>query len=120
MEYILEVNEDEDYTLTTYVLQRIIYSEKSRLKYAVAFDDETPTIADTLPKDFITGSYDNNIWCDAVLENIHLTTTMHKLTKGIHKLRFYGLDAGLVLQKLVLSRGNLSFIFWTRRKFWCR
>ena len=112
LEYLLRVNEDADYTLTTYVAPTNNLSEKSRLKYAVAFDDETPTIADTLPKDFITGSYDNNIWCDAVLENIHITTTVHKLTKGIHKLRFYGLDAGLVLQKLVLSRGNLKVSFF--------
>jgi len=47
-----------------------------------------------------------------VLENIHITTTMHKLTKGIHTLRFYGLDAGLVLEKLVLSKGKLKASFF--------
>ena len=37
---------------------------------------------------------------------------MHKLTNGIHTLRFYGLDAGLVLQKLVLSKGELKASFF--------
>lgn len=53
------------------------------------------------------GDYDNYVWCNAVLENIHITTTTHKLTKGMHTFCFYGLDAGLVLQKLVLSKGKL-------------
>ena len=112
LEYLLKVNEDAEYTLTTYVSPTNNLYEKSRLKYAVAFDGETSTIADALPKDFIAGSYVNNIWCDAVLNNIHITTTVHKLTNGIHTLRFYGLDAGLVLQKLVLSKGELKASFF--------
>lgn len=112
LEYLLRVNEDAEYTLTTYVAPTNNLYEKSRLKYAVAFGDEVPTIADALPKDFFAGSYVNNIWCDAVLENIHITTTVHKLSKGIHTLRFYGLDAGLVLQKLVLSKGKLPYSYF--------
>lgn len=112
LEYSLRVNEEAGYTLTTYVAPTNNLSEKSRLKYAVAFDGEVPTIADALPKDFFAGSYVNNIWCDAVLENIHITTTVHKLSKGIHTLRFYGLDAGLVLQKLALSRGKLPYSYF--------
>lgn len=106
LEYRLRVNEDAEFTLTTYVAPTNNLTKKSRLKYAVAFDDEKPTIADALPKDFIAGDYNNDIWCNAVLENIHITTTIHKLDKGMHTLRFYGLDAGLVLQKLVLSKGK--------------
>ena len=61
----------------------------------------------------------SNIWCNAVLNNIHITTTMHKLTKGMHNLRFYGLDAGLMLQKLVLSKGKLkAFFFGTEESFY--
>ncbi|WP_160686592.1 glycosyl hydrolase 115 family protein [Clostridium sp. C2-6-12] len=112
LEYSLRVNEEAEYTLTTYVAPTNNLSEKSRLKYAVAFDGEASTIADALPKDFFAGSYINNIWCDAVLENIHITTTVHKLSKGIHTLRFYGLDAGLVLQKLVLSKGKLPYSYF--------
>jgi hypothetical protein len=112
LEYIIKTNEDLEYTLTTYVAPTNNLFEKSRLKYAVSFDGETPTIADTLAKDFYAGNYDNDTWCDAVLENIHITTTKHKLTRGIHTLRFYGLDAGLVLQKLVLSKEMLPNSFF--------
>jgi len=107
LEYIVKVNETCDYALTTYVAPTNNLQEKSRLRYAAAFDEENPIIADALPKGFVAGDYDNEIWCNAVLDNIHITTTKHKLTKGIHTLRFYGLDAGLVLQKLVLSKDEL-------------
>ena len=112
LEYLLKVNEDVEYTLTTYTAPTNNLSEKSRLKYAVAFDGETPIIADALPKDFIAGNHDNYVWCNAVLENIHVTSTTHKLAKGTHTLRFYGLDAGLVLQKLVLSKGELPYSYF--------
>lgn len=107
LEYTIRLNDTCEYALTTYIAPTNNLQEKSRLKYAVAFDGQTPVIADALPKEFAAGSYINDIWCNAVLDNIHIITTKHKLAKGIHTLRFYGLDAGLVLQKLVLSKDEL-------------
>jgi len=107
LEYRIKVNRDSEYILTTYTAPTNNLYEKSRLRYAVAFDGEAATVADALPPEFIAGSYENDIWCDAVLDNIHITSTTHKLAGGIHTLRLYGLDAGLVLQKLVLSREEL-------------
>ncbi|MDP4089951.1 MAG: glycosyl hydrolase 115 family protein, partial [Bacillota bacterium] len=107
LEYSFRVNEDAEYILTTYTAPTNNLYKNGRLKFAAAFDGETPTAADALSKDFIAGDHSNYDWCNAVLDNIHITETTHKLTKGVHTLRFYGLDAGLVLQKLVLSRGKL-------------
>lgn len=112
LEYLLRVNKDSEYILSTYIAPTNNLREKSRLKYAVAFDGEKETIVDALPDNFVAGSYINDIWCDAVLNNIHIKTTKHKLTKGTHKLRFYGMDAGLVLQKLVLSREQLPYSYF--------
>lgn len=112
LEYLLKVNEDSEYILTIYISPTNNLREKSRLKYAVAFDDEKETIKDALPDGFVAGNYNNDFWCNAVLNNIHITTTNHRLTKGIHKLRFYGLDAGLVLQKLVLSKEKLPYSYF--------
>ena len=112
LEYLLKVNMDSEYILTTYIAPTNNLREKSRLKYAVAFDGEKETIADAFIDDFIAGSYTNDSWCEAVLNNIHITTTKHRLTKGIHKLRFYGMDAGLVLQKLVLSKEKLPYSYF--------
>lgn len=110
LEYKLYVDEDADYTLTAYTAPTNNLSKNSRLQYAVAFDDEAPITADTLPRDFVAGG--SNSWNKAVMDNAVMTLTRHKLTKGAHTLRFYGLDAGLVLQKLVLSKGGgLAYSF---------
>lgn len=112
LEYLLEVSEDKEYILTTYVAPTNNLYKKSRLKYGVSFDGGSITIADALPQDFVAGDYDNEPWCNAVLDNIHITCTKHMLEKGAHTLRFYGLDAGLVLQKVVLSKEKLQTSFF--------
>ena len=107
LEYLLRVEEEADYILTVYTAPTNNLQNDARLRYAVAFDDEEPIINDTLSKEFIAGDYNSMHWCVSVLDNIHISKTNHKLTQGVHKLRFYVVDAGVVLQKLALSRGEL-------------
>ncbi|MNO33567.1 hypothetical protein D3C76_235780 [compost metagenome] len=111
LEYRVLVQQEADYILTSYIAPTNHLSRISGLKYAVGFDGETPVVADALPKNFEGGNHDNEPWCRAVMNNIHNMTTSHALTKGIHTLRFYGLDAGLVLQKLVLCSSPLPYSF---------
>lgn len=108
LEYRFYIDEDGEYQLTTYTAPTNNLSVDSRLRYAVSFDGADPVIADALPVGFKAGDIFNAAWSNAVMENVHKTTTVHTLTKGVHTLRFYGLDAGLVLQKLVLSKGDLA------------
>lgn len=111
LEYRILVQQDGEYSLTSYLAPTNNLSLTSGLKYAAGFDHGTPVIADALPADFEGGNHDNEPWCRAVMDNIHTRTTRHDLTKGIHTLRFYGLDAGLVLQKLVLSALPLPYSY---------
>ncbi|WP_179032080.1 hypothetical protein [Paenibacillus kribbensis] len=46
--------------------------------------------------------------------------TQHPLTAGMHTLRFYVLDTGLVLQKLVLSRKPLPCSYFGPRESFCK
>ncbi len=107
LEYKVYVREDTEYTLTAYIAPTNNLSEDSRLRYGVSFDGGSIVAADALLPDFIAGENSNRAWSNAVMANIHTMTTTHSLTKGMHTLRFYGMDAGLVLQKLVLSKGAL-------------
>ncbi|OME74543.1 hypothetical protein BSK65_02345 [Paenibacillus odorifer] len=111
LEYQVLVQQNADYSLTAYIAPTNNLSQFSGLKYAVGFDAQTAVITDALPTDFAGGNHDNEPWCRAVMNNIHTVTTIHALTKGIHTLRFYGLDAGLVLQKLVLSAAELPYSY---------
>lgn len=46
-------------------------------------------------------------WTEGVLNNCHYGVTSHRLHAGVNEIRFYGVDAGLALQRLVLCRGEL-------------
>lgn len=105
LEYGIHVYDDGEYMLTVYTAPTNNLSFQSRLRYGISFDGAEPVIADSLPADYAAGNYNNKPWCDGVLDNIHISAAKHHLAKGAHILRFHGLDAGLVLQKLVLSRG---------------
>ncbi|WP_379147404.1 glycosyl hydrolase 115 family protein [Paenibacillus sp. sgz500992] len=109
LEYRILVRQDGEYTLTAYLAPTNNLSPVRGLKYAAGFDGETPVIADALPPDYEGGNHDNEPWCRAVMDNIHTPVTRHTLTQGVHTLRFYGLAAGLVVQKLVLSASTLPY-----------
>ncbi|KAI7258514.1 glycoside hydrolase family 115 protein [Hortaea werneckii] len=111
LEYRVLVQQDGEYRLTAYLAPTNHLSPASVLKYAAGFDGVAPVTADALPPGYEGGNHDNEPWCRAVMDNIHTNVTSHVLAKGQHTLRFYGLDAGLVLQKLVLSAGPLPYSY---------
>jgi hypothetical protein len=112
LEYSIYVDEDGEYLLTAYTAPTNNLIRGNRLCYGVSFDAEKPVIVASLQQDYVAGDYNNIIWCKGVMDNIHIMTSTHSLKKGIHILRFYGLDAGLVLQKLVLSKGALPMSYF--------
>lgn len=105
LEYSVYVSRDGNYTLTAYFAPTNNLHWDSRLRFALGIDDEKPRIIDVLPWDFVAG--ESGAWSQAVTNNVHTTTSTHYLKAGTHTIRIYGLDAGLVLQKLVLSRDGL-------------
>lgn len=108
LEYAVYLDESGDYTLTAQTAPTNNLSVHSRVKYGVSFDDGEMVAADSLPPQFIAGDPHNPAWCKGVLDNCHLSATQHRLEKGYHVLRFHGLDAGLVLQRLVMTKNNSS------------
>jgi hypothetical protein len=110
LEYKAYTGNTGNYQLTTYVQPTNNLAIGSRLKYAVSVDGAAPVVADALPAGFVaTGG----MWGGDIFRNAHITTTsVGSLSKGTHIIRIYGLDAGLVLQKLVLSYGALPYSYY--------
>ena len=113
LEYKIYANNTGSYTLTTYSAPTNNLSASSRLQYAISFDGAAPIVADALPAGFKAGDNSNQYWTGDITRNAHITTTSSiSLTKGTHTMRIYGLDAGLVLQKFVLSYGTLPSSYY--------
>lgn len=111
--YRVLIEEEGDYTLRGIVAPTNILEDGRRMRYAVAVDESSPVEADTLTKDFFVGAgFRGTSWATGVLENAHKAETELSLSKGLHEITVYGLDAGVVLQRFVLYKGELPESFF--------
>jgi hypothetical protein len=93
-----------DITLHAYFSPTLNFqNEPTGLQYAVSIDEEKPQIISI-------NTYDNvNIWRGWVANNIIIQKTQHAgLSPGKHVLKFWMVQPGVVLQKLVLDFGGVK------------
>jgi Gylcosyl hydrolase family 115 C-terminal domain len=81
------------------------HNTETGLQYAVSVDDEVPQIISINNEDKNTG---RGIWNKWVSENIIIKTTNHKISiPGKHVLKYWMVNPGVVLQKLVVDFGGI-------------
>jgi len=79
------------------------------MRYGISFDDAPPQIMNIHVKDTIPDWKYPESWNEAVSQNIKVITSTHSVEKaGNHVLKFWMVDPGLVLQKLVVDVGGLK------------
>ena len=72
------------------------------LRYAVSFDGETPQIIDVLAQNT------TEAWATSVKDSIRTARSTHQIANaGYHTLKFWMVDPGIVLQKLVVDLGGV-------------
>jgi hypothetical protein len=78
------------------------------LQYAVSFDDEAPQMVTLVPQKY-SAQNGNQDWEKSVEDNARYGHTSHTLTKsGYHTLKFWMVDPGIVLSKLVVDLGGVK------------
>ncbi len=108
LEYAFEADQSDDYTIRVYLApSNHLDGDKVELRYAVCVDDGECAVVNALPKGFAAGNCYEWQWCRAVELNAHICESKATLAAGKHMLKFYGIDAGLILQKIVVYRGEL-------------
>ncbi|MTV36814.1 glycosyl hydrolase 115 family protein [Duganella radicis] len=71
------------------------------LRYAISFDDEAPQVVN------LHADGSEKAWERSVSDGATVLVSRHKIDKpGKHTLKFWALDSGLVLQKLVVNTGG--------------
>jgi hypothetical protein len=79
------------------------------LRYAISFDDQTPQIINIHANETVPDWKYPQYWNEAVMNNIKVTTSEHKIEKpGEHVLKFWMVDPGIVLQKIVVDAGGVK------------
>ncbi len=77
-------------------------SSETGMKYAVAVDGNKEKIVDTFTNTTPVGH--GKLWDLGVMQNCRITSTRHTLAdQEVHTLRIYMVDAGFVLQRLIIE-----------------
>jgi Glycosyl hydrolase family 115/Gylcosyl hydrolase family 115 C-terminal domain len=78
------------------------------LRYALSFDDQPPRIVTAVPANY-TALDGNHDWETTVKDSVRKVKTSFTLSKtGYHTLKFWMVDPGVVLQKLVVNLGGVQ------------
>jgi len=76
---------------------------KEGLRYAVSIDDEAPQIVN------VQADASNRYWEKIVADNVIFSVTQHAVAKpGSHTVKFWMVDPGVVLQKLVIEARDVA------------
>ncbi|MBT1689521.1 glycosyl hydrolase 115 family protein [Fulvivirgaceae bacterium PWU37] len=97
LEYTFHTRQHGAITVSVYLSPTLDFHNTGGLRYAVSVDDEPPRLVN-LHADFSQAA-----WEQAVGDNILIRTSSHNLTPGRHVLKFWRVDAGVVLQKIVVG-----------------
>lgn len=117
MEYRVYVDEDGDYTFTAYTTTTNNIFKPSdwgyvpvELFYGIQVDDNPIQNINSLPDGkYISYAADgDNRWKDGIMNNIHVSASKEYMSAGVHTVRFYGMHAGLGLERLVISNEPLK------------
>ncbi|MGI4759417.1 MAG: glycosyl hydrolase 115 family protein [Janthinobacterium lividum] len=106
LEYRISLAQAGPVTVQAYLAPTLDFTNTTGLRYAVSLDDEAPQIVNLHTG--LNPDNGNRPWERAVAENIILKTSPHTVAAaGAHVLKFWRVDPGVVLEKLVVSQGSV-------------
>ncbi len=110
VEYEFFTYDKGNFTINAYFSPTLnFHSLANGLQYAISVDDETPQIISINKDDEISNS---SIWNKWVAENIIRKTSKHNILQpGRHTVKYWMVNTGVVLQKLVLDFGDMKQSF---------
>lgn len=103
LEYRMQLRTTGDVNVKALVSPTLNFQNTAGLRYAISFDDQTPQVVN------IHEGENLQRWEKWVGDNINETTTSHTISEsGEHVLKFWMIDPGIVLQKLVVDTGGVK------------
>jgi len=109
LEYDVFLFDSGTVQVRAYVSPTLDVQARGGLRYAVSFDDEPPQVVNMHADGSSSGATDGNrAWEQSVANNVKVLVSEHRLARpGAHVLKVWAVDAGVVVQKLVISAGDL-------------
>ena len=102
LEYHILLFDTGQARISVYLSPTLAFHKKG-LRYAIAIDDEAPQIVN------MNADASDQAWAQHVSDNINIQTTIHFIHQaGWHVLKYWALDPGVVLQKIVVDMGGVE------------
>lgn len=109
LEYTFTLLNDADVQIHAYVSPTQDFRRSGGLRIAVAIDDAQPEIININAGEDVPDWKYPAWWNQSVADHIKIKTSPHgTIGAGTHTLRIWMVDAGIVLQKLVIDAGGLQ------------
>ena len=95
--------------IETYVSPSLKFRAGDGLRFAIAIDDGPPQIVNTNEGEELPDWKYAPWWTKAVADHIKIKRSKHQMLEpGIHTLKVWMIDAGVVIQKFVIDAGGLK------------
>ena len=109
LEYTFTTFAERDLNIETYLSPTLNYQKNEGLKYAISIDDEAPQIINIHEGDEKPDWEYPEWWNNSVTDHIRKKQSVHKGIKpGVHTLKVWMVDPGVVFQKFVIDAGGLK------------
>jgi hypothetical protein len=103
VEYQLFFFSKGEVNVKTFLSPTLNFHNNQGLRYAISFDNEQPQIIN------MHADYSFQDWEESVRNNITIKVSRHNLKEpGEHILKFWMVDPGIILQKLVIETGDVK------------
>jgi len=98
LEYQVYLTDTGKMQIEAFISPTLDFTNSNGLHYAVSIDDEKPQIVN------INADESDSTWKKDVADNIKRLITEHHIEKaGVHVLKYWMVDPGVVLQKIVIN-----------------
>jgi hypothetical protein len=104
LEYIFYTFQTGKFEIITFALPTFPINKQANTRYGISIDAELPQLAEA-------GTYDEwkGEWAENVLRNASVNHSIHSISQpGKHSLKFWVIDPGVVLQKIIINCGGLK------------
>lgn len=101
LEYRVYLSESGTVKVNAYLSPTLNFHNNQGLRYGISFDDEAPQIIN------MHENMSFQDWEKSVAQNIRIKTSTHQINNpGFHTLKFWAVDPGVDLQKIVINAGG--------------
>jgi len=110
LEYHVYLFSEGEISVNVYLSPTLnFHNNPEGLRYAVSFDGETPQVINIATNPNYPDLHRDPVWSKWVSENINIQQSKHNINKsGGHTLKFWMVDPGVVLQKIVIETDSIA------------